>query len=78
MAKEHCVTVTISSISGGVVNQNVILEEYASTAEELVMKNHAVADAVLLALNSCMKELSGVFLNSGSETVSTPAPKKQK
>jgi hypothetical protein len=77
MAKEHCVTVTISSTSGGVVNQNVILEEYASTVEELVWKNHAVADAVIVALNNCMKELSGAFLKGEQPDGQKPAAKKK-
>ena len=57
--KPHCVTVTISSASNGVTNQNVILEEYAETEAELIYKNHGIADAVILALNTEMHRQSG-------------------
>jgi hypothetical protein len=60
--KPHSVTVSIVSVSDGVTNQEVILREYAGSAEELVYKNHAMADAVVVAINDCMKGLSGAFL----------------
>lgn len=56
--KDHCVTVRIESHSGGVLNQEVILKEYAGSDAELVYKNHEIADAVIFALNGKMKEMS--------------------
>jgi hypothetical protein len=56
--KDHSVTVSITSESGGVLNQEVILKEYAGSDAELVYKNHEIADAVIIALNAKMKEMS--------------------
>ena len=56
--KDHSVTVSITSESGGVLNQEVILKEYAGSDAELVYKNHKIADAVIVALNEVMKEMS--------------------
>lgn len=56
--KDHSVTVSIISESGGVLNQEVILKEYAGSDAELVYKNHAIADCVIEALNAKMKEMS--------------------
>ena len=57
--KPHAVTVTITSESDGVLNQEVICREYASTTDELIAKNHIIADAVAMAVNEAMKEMSG-------------------
>lgn len=59
MSKPHSVTVSIVSESDGVINQEVICKEYAGSVEELVYKNHALADAVIGAVNECCKRLSG-------------------
>ena len=55
--KDHSVTVSIVSESGGVINQEVLLKEYAGSDAELVYKNHQIADAVIFALNNKMKEM---------------------
>lgn len=62
MSKPYSVTVQIISESNGVVNQEVVLKEYAATEEELVTKNHAIADTVIFALNDLMKQLSAEVL----------------
>ena len=56
--KDHSVTVTITSKSGGEVNQVILLEEFASTPEELIKKNFAVTDAVIPALAGAMRALA--------------------
>ena len=62
MSKQHCVTVSITSESGGELNQEVILREYATTVEELVVKNFALADAVVGACLAATRELAKPFL----------------
>lgn len=62
MAKQHCVTVSITSESNGVLNQEVILREYAATQEELVAKNIALADAVVGACVDATREFAKPFL----------------
>ena len=59
MSKPHSVTVSIISESNGVLNQEILLKEYASTPEELVIKNFAIADVVINALQDGMKVLAG-------------------
>ena len=60
--KQHCVTVSIISETDGVLNQEVLCKEYAGSDAELVYKNHAIADAVVVAVNDVMKKLSSEFL----------------
>ena len=58
MAKNHSVTVTITSRSDGDVNQEVGFTEYASSAEELVAKHFAISDAVVPAVVRACVELA--------------------
>ena len=62
MSKPFSVTVSIVSESNGSVNQEILLKEYASTEEELVMKNFAISDAVIPALDDTMKKLADAFV----------------
>jgi len=62
--KAHCITVTITSTSGDVVNQTIELREYASTIEELVAKNFAIADAVMESLGDAMKDLATPLIDA--------------
>ena len=59
MSKPHSVTVSIVSSSDGEVNQRVILEEFASSSEELVFKNFTIADKVVAACQEACRELAG-------------------
>ena len=69
MAKKlHSVTVSIISESDGELNQEVICKEYAGSPAELVYKNHAIADAVIVAVNDCMKRLSAEYLAGNQPT----------
>ena len=57
------ITVAVSSETPGpkgerVVQQNVLVEEYSDSAEEHVLKNFHIADAVTLATAGAMKELA--------------------
>lgn len=58
MSKAHSVTVSIVSESDGAVNQEVLLKEYASTPEELTMKNFTISDYVMPAVDAAMKALA--------------------
>lgn len=64
MSKPHSVTVSIVSESDGVVNQEVALKEYAADAEELIMKNHIIADAVVDALQAVTKVMSQAYIDA--------------
>ena len=64
MSKVHSVVVSIVSSSDGEVNQRVILEEFASTQEELIFKNFAIADKVVAACQEACRELAAVSKKS--------------
>jgi hypothetical protein len=66
MSKDHSVTVTITSVSGDAVNQEIICKEYAATPEELVYKNFTITDHVIPAVDAAMKKMAedGGFLPS--------------
>ena len=59
--KNHSVTVSIVSESDGAVNQEILLKEYARSPDELVMKNFAITDALIPALNEAMKSLAAAM-----------------
>ena len=64
MSKPYSVTVSIVSVSNGEINQEILLREYATTEEELVMKNFAISDAVIPALDNAMKEMADTFVKA--------------
>ena len=59
MSKDYCITVSLTSESNGVLNQEIILREWAATEEELVHKNFVVSDHVVPAVDAAMKALAG-------------------
>lgn len=67
MAKNHRVTVTITSTSGNDTNQVVSFTEFAATAEELVQKHFAIAGAVVAAVTGACAELAAPFTQKGKK-----------
>lgn len=67
MAKNHSVTVTITSTSGNDTNQVVSFTEFAATPEELVTKNFAIAGAVVAAVTGACAELAAPFTAKGKK-----------
>jgi len=61
MAKNHSVTVTITSKSGADVNQTVSFEEFAGSPEELVLKHFTIAGKVVDAVNAACAELAAPY-----------------
>lgn len=61
MAKNHSITVTITSTSGGDTNQVVSFTEFAGSPEELVAKNFAIAGAVVAAVQGACAELAAPY-----------------
>jgi hypothetical protein len=67
--KEHSVTVSIVSTSGGLINQEILLTEYASTPQELVTKHMTTSLFVVEACVKAMTELAeGQGLNPTGES----------
>jgi len=75
VAKDHKVTITITSSSFGTINSELTNTEYAMTAEELVYKHYVIADTVLAALTGnnagqggAIREMSDQFLDVMAES----------
>lgn len=62
--KPHSIYVTVTSISEGVENQVLTLDEGAQTPEELVFKCFAVTDAIDAAMKS-LAEAGGFPVKPG-------------
>lgn len=67
MAKNHSVTVTITSTSGNDTNQVVSFTEFAATPEELVTKNLTISAHVVGAVNAACAELAAPFTQKGKK-----------
>ena len=65
MAKNHSVTVTITSTSGSDTNQVVSFTEFAATPEELVNKSFVISGAVVGAVTNACLELAAPFTKKG-------------
>ena len=58
MSRPFKLTVSVVSETEGQVQQNIIVEEYSDTAEEHVLKNFTVGEAVVSATSQAMAELA--------------------
>ena len=58
MSRPFKLQVSVVSETEGQVQQNIIIEEYSDSAEEHVLKNFHVADAVTSAVSQAMAELA--------------------
>ena len=82
MSRPFKLTVSVLSETTGEdgerkVQQNVLVEEFSDSAEEHVLKNFHVADAVTAATNQAMKELAeaaGFITELGKVPKGAPKP----
>jgi hypothetical protein len=65
--KKHYFEVVMNSYSDGVLNQEVIVREYAKTGEELTVKNMKMARDVIPAVVKSFDEMSQPVQEAGMQ-----------
>lgn len=65
--KAHSIEVTVTSKTGGVVNQVFGVEEFADDVPELMYKNFVLAGAVYEAVNAAMAEMASQYVEGGKK-----------